>query len=148
MQQQTGPTTQPTGPTTQRPTTARPTGITILAILAAIAGVLGLFGSLLFIGIGGAFAGTTGLGGLVVVVGLLLLVLSVLYLVFAWGAWTLKPWAWTLGVGLSAASIVLTVLQLITGMSEPVGAIISIAISAVIIYYLFQANVKAAFGRA
>jgi hypothetical protein len=139
---------QPTGPTAQQPARARPTGITILAILAGIAGVLGLFGSLFFIGIGGAFAGATGLGGLVVILGLLLLVLSVLYLVFAWGAWQLKPWAWTLGVGLSAASIVLTVLQLVMGMSEPVGAIISIAISAAILYYLFQANVKAAFGRA
>src|SRR3712207_1825572 len=76
----------------QQPQSQRPLGITILAILAAVAGVLGLLGSLTLLGFG--------LG----IYGLLFLVLSVVYLVFAYGAWTLKPWAWTLGVGLSVAS--------------------------------------------
>jgi hypothetical protein len=113
----------------------RPLGITILAILAAIAGIFGLLGTLGLL----AF----GLG----IFGLILLVLSVVYLVFAYGAWTLKPWAWTLGVALSVASIILTVIQLVQGLTNVFSALISIAISGVILYYLFQPDVKAAFGR-
>ena len=127
-----------TQPTSTTP--ARPLGITILAILAAIAGVFGLLGSI-------ALMGLTGLSGLFMIIGLVTLVLSIAYLVFAWGAWTLQPWAWTLGVALSAVSIVLTLLQLVQGTTEIIGALISIAISGVILYYLFTPEVKAAFGR-
>lgn len=126
---------------TQPPSTReRPLGVTILAVLAGIGGALGLLGSLGLIGLGG-------LGGLFVILGLVSLVLSIAYLLFAYGAWTLQPWAWTLGVGLAAASIVLTLLQLMQGMTNVVGALISIAISGVILYYLFTPEVKAAFGR-
>ena len=126
----------------QQPQTQRPLGITILAILAAVAGVLGLLGSLLVIGV------LTAAGGMFLVLGLITLILSILYLAFAYGAWTLKPWAWTLGVGLSVASIILTVIGLTQGTQEMVGALISLVISGVILYYLFQPDVKAAFGRA
>ena len=78
------------------------------------------------------------------VTGLLLLVTSIAYLLFAWGAWGLQPWAWTLGIVLSAISIVLGVFQLIGG--NP-GSIISILIAAGITYYLFQPEIKTAFGR-
>lgn len=130
------PSTPPAG------TSQRPLGITILAILAAIAGVLGLLGSLLIMGL------LMAAGGLYMFIGLITLVLSILYILFAYGAWTLKPWAWTLGVGLSAASIVLTLIGLTQGNQELVGALISLAISGAILYYLFQPDVKAAFGRA
>jgi hypothetical protein len=134
---------QPTPPSAQPPSTSqRPLGITILAILAAIAGVLGLLGSLLIMGL------LMAAGGLYMFIGLITLVLSILYILFAYGAWTLKPWAWTLGVGLSAASIVLTLIGLTQGTQELVGALISLAISGAILYYLFQPDVKAAFGRA
>ena len=122
-------------------TRERPLGITILAILAAIAGVLGLLGSVLVLGL------LMAAGGMFLILGLVSLVLSILYLLFAYGAWTLKPWAWTLGVGLAAASIVLTLIGLTQGTQEMVGALISLAISGVILYYLFQPDVKAAFGR-
>ena len=75
------------------------------------------------------------------------LVVSILYLLFAYGAWTLKPWGWTLGVGLAVASVVITLIGLTQGTQELVGALISLAISGVILYYLFQPDVKAAFGR-
>jgi hypothetical protein len=119
----------------------RPLGVTILAILAAIGGVLGLLGSLAFLGILGSG------GALFMVAGLALLVISVLYLAFAYGAWTLQPWGWALGVGLAVASIVLTLLQLTQNMTTIGSALISIVISGVILYYLFQPDVKAAFGR-
>lgn len=136
--------TQPPQPTDSTPSTSiqRPMGVTILAVLAGIGGVLGLLGSLGFM----AFAGLA--GGIWMILGLLLVAISIAYLVFAYGAWNLRPWAWSLGVGLSAASIALTLLQLMQGVTNFVSALISIAISAVILYYLFTPEVKAAFGKA
>jgi hypothetical protein len=127
------PATSDAGPVTA--TTARPTGVTILAVLAAIGGLLLLLGSL-------ALLATLPLFGIIT------LVLAVLYLGLAWGLWTLQPWAWMLGVGLSIISIVLTILQLLQGQQNIVGALISVAISGVILYYLYTPGVKAAFGRA
>ena len=77
-------------------------------------------------------------------VGALLLISGVFGLVFAWGAWGLQPWAWTLGVIIQAVNIVIGLFQLINGQA---GSIVGIAIAAGITYYLFQPSVKAAFGR-
>lgn len=118
--------------------TERPLGVTIIAILAAIGGVFGLLASLAILGVLGAA------GGLGMLFFLLALVVSIVSLVFAYGAWTLQPWAWTLG-------IVLEVLAVINGLyavaSGDASAIISIAIAGVILWYLFQPDVKGAFGR-
>ncbi len=126
----------------------RPTGVTVLAILAAIGGVFGILGGLALVGFGGvAAAGGVAGGGLATIVGLLLLAYGVLAIVLAYGFWTLKPWAWTLGVGLQAAGIVINILQFVNDSRQLVSAIVSIAISALILWYLFQPHVKAAFGR-
>jgi len=128
--------TQPTG-------AERPLGITILAVLAAIIGVLLLIAGLAAIGISGAAGGAS---GLVLLAGLLALITAALELGFAYGAWTLKPWAWVLGVvgsGLSLLSAVLSVL----GQGTLAGEIVNIAIAAVILYYLNTPAVRRAFGR-
>ena len=118
-------------------TAARPMGVTILAVLAAILGVLGLLGSL----------GNFGLG--YPIYGLISLILSLALLAFAYGAWSLQPWAWTLGVGIAALYLLQEVLYLFlipgyTIFYVIIGAIIPL----VILYYLFTPPVKAAFGRA
>ena len=131
------------------PTAARPTGITILAVLAAIGGVLGILAGIAIVGIGGfaaASSGTAAYFGLGAVAGIIVLALGVLNLAFAYGAWTLKPWAWPLGVGLQVASLIWAGLAILGG--DVSGQIIGIAISAIILYYLFQPNIKAVFGRA
>jgi hypothetical protein len=121
---------------------ARPTGITILAVLAAIAGVFALFaGLVIFIG------GTVIFGGLGAILGLAFLAYAGLIIAFAWGAWTLQPWAWPLGVAGAAFGIVLAVLNILGG-SSIVSQIISIAIDGGILYYLNQPGIKAVFGRA
>src|SRR5664279_5642294 len=97
----------------QAPPSARPMGITILAVLAAISGVLGLLGGLAVIGLSGILANAY--GGFYSLVGYGILVISIGELVFAFGAWTLKPWAWTLGIGLEIANIVLQVLWITQG---------------------------------
>jgi len=125
----------------------RPTGITVLAILAAISGVFGIFGSLVVLMSGAALGVATGsasLGALASVVGALWLISSIAFLLFAWGAWGLQPWAWTLGIILAAVEIVIGAYWLFNGSSS---SLVSILIAGGITYYLFQPQVKAAFGR-
>jgi uncharacterized membrane protein (DUF2068 family) len=69
----------------------------------------------------------------------------VLSLVFGYGAWTLKPWAWTLGIVAEGLSILYGLYSIVA--QGNFGSIIGIIIAAVIIYYLFTPNVKQAFGR-
>ena len=123
---------------------ARPQGITILAVLAAIGGVLGVLGSIALIGIGGAVG--TNVGGMAMLLGLVALVLSVMELAFAYGAWTLKPWGWMLGIVVAVISLVSSLINVVSGGSIT-SQVISIAIAIVILYYLNTPNVKAAFGR-
>jgi uncharacterized membrane protein (DUF2068 family) len=125
----------------------RPTGVTIIAVLAAIGGIFGLLASLVLLGLGAA--GTaSGLGGLAFVAGIIVLAYAVLSLVLAYGFWTLKSWAWPLGVGVQVLGIVQAVLQFMNDSSQVVSLVISLAIAAVILWYLYQPHVKAAFGRA
>ena len=121
---------------------ARPTGITILAILAGIGGVLGLLGGfVVFLG------GTVLFGALGGLLGLAYLAYAGLLIAFAYGAWTLKPWAWSLGVAVAAFGIVLAVLYILGGSSF-FSQVVSIAIDGGILYYLNQPGIKSVFGRA
>ena len=114
---------------------SRPLGITIIAIILGIQGVLSIIaGILLLAGSGGAYA----------VPAIIALVLGVLYLIVAWGLWTLQPWAfWT--------TVVLEVITLINGIialtQHSVGSgLLNIVLSLIILIYLFaDRNVRAAF---
>ncbi len=127
----------------------RPTGITILAVLAAIGGIFGLLGGLALLGLGGLAAslGGAAVGGLAFVFGLLLLVVGVAELAFAYGAWTLKPWGWQLGVYIQVASIVIAVVEVVLGYANLTGVLLGVVINGIILYYLYQPSVKAAFGK-
>ena len=126
----------------------RPTGITVMAVLAAIGGVFGLLASLALLGVGAAVSATSGLGGLALLAGIIVLAYSVLSLVLAYGFWTLKPWAWPLGIGVQVLGIIQAVLQFMNNSSNVISLVISLAIAGVILWYLYQPHVKAAFGRA
>ena len=126
----------------------RPLGVTLIAILSAIGGVFGLLAALVLLGAGAAVSTATGLGGLTFVAGVIILAYAVLSLVLAYGFWNLKPWAWPLGVGVQALGVVQSVLQFMNDGSNVVGLLFSLAIAGIILWYLFQPHVKAAFGRA
>jgi hypothetical protein len=128
----------------------RPTGVTILAILAVIGGFLGLCGSLTLFGVGGlgVMAGEVSSGAMAGIFGAIGLVSALLYLAFGFGAWTLRPWAWMLGIIGAGISIASNLLSLISGNASIVGAVISLIIPGVILWYLFRPDIKAAFGRA
>jgi len=129
----------------------RPTGITILAVLSAIGGCLALLAGLFATVLGGAVGAATGsaaVDGLVAVLGLIAIVYGALSLAFAYGAWTLKPWAWNLGMASQIVGIGLAIVYVATNNAPISSEILNIAIAAVIIYYLNTPAVKAAFGRA
>jgi hypothetical protein len=140
---------------------SRPTGVTILAILALIGGVFGIIGGLLAIAGGalfGAVAVTTpeangagAFGGMLFIIGILTLGVAIVDLAFAFGAWTLKPWGWSLGIISQLASLVLVVISAVLSgnfVGSLMGSVISIAISVAILWYLNQPAIKSAFGRA
>ena len=136
-----------------RPTSSgqRPVSVTILTILAAVGGV----GAVLGVLAGSAIHGLGSLDAVETIIVLGALAMSALYLAVAYGAWTLKPWGWRLGVGAGVATIVLTTAVLVRGWTDlmvdaPPLAVISVLvviIAAVSLFVWFRPEVRAAFGR-
>ena len=120
----------------------RPLGVTILVILATFRGVVGLWASIAVVGVLNSLR-----TGDFAILDLSWLAIAVVFLVFAYGAWNLKTWAWALGVGLTAGSILLEAFGMLTEGQPLVGTLVSMTISAVILLLLFQPNVKEAFRR-
>ena len=116
----------------QNVTRARPLGISIIAVIMAIQGILGILGGILL------------LAGGVPALGIITLILGVLYLVLAWGLWTLKPWAFW-------GTVILEVLTLINGifglgLGRQTNGILSIIFAVVVLIYMFaDRNVRQAF---
>lgn len=134
----------------------RPRGVTILAVIAIIYGVfslllalLGLLGSaLLASGLTAAAARYS--AGTLVYATISDAVLGILYLAFSIGALRLKGWAWTTGV----AALILDVVRQLAGFAlqgfgvyKIVVTVITIAVAAFLLWYLFRPHVRAAFGR-
>ncbi len=134
----------------------RPTGITILAILGIIGGVFGVLGGCGLVGVG-AFTGVLGaqaglgelgaLAGLTGIWGILLLAFAVIEIAFGIGSWTLKPWAWTLGLIVVGVGIIFAIVDLVAFRSGFFGVLIRLVIYGAIAYYLMTPEVKKAFGR-
>jgi hypothetical protein len=84
------------------------------------------------------------LGGIGIAFGIVLLAISIVSFVVAYGLLKGLGWAWTVTVILSIVSIVFNVISIATGN---IAAIISVIISGIIIYYLYRPHVKAYFGK-
>jgi hypothetical protein len=136
----------------------RPTGATVIVVIEAILGVLALLGALATIGLmglGGALLGSSDveggaaaagvLAGLGVVFGIILALIGVLYLAIAYGVWKARSWSWMLGVVVSIIAIVFGVLGLSGGIN--LFNLISLALPIVVVYYLWQPDVKRYLGR-
>ena len=137
-----------------RPTSSgrRPLSVTLLAILAAVGGI----GAVLGVLAGSVIHGLGSLDSVETVIVLAALAMSALYLAVAYGAWMLKPWGWSLGVGAGVTTIVLTTAVLVRGWTDlmvdaPPLAVISVLVvivAAVSLFVWFRSEVRAAFGRA
>ena len=141
--------------------TVRPGGVTAMAVVAAIAGVMDVLAGLGNIGVGGGLLTDLGFGAtldsVMTVVGVALVAVGALGLAAGYGLWQLNDWGWQIariwasvcivvglvGVGLSLLgdSLVSTILALIAGSAVP--AILAV----IVLWYLYQPHVKAAFGR-
>ena len=131
----------------------RPKGVIILSILNLLGGLLGiLFGLLFFLfgslgTLGGFVSGQadfTGASFFRVITSVVGLVNSLLSLGVSYGLFMMKPWAWAMAI-LIQFIYALTYLGSILNGKNLLGSAISLAIVALILYYLYQPNVKQAF---
>ena len=119
----------------------RPLLISIIAILYFISGILCLLsGILLALGmtsVSGDFTvSTTVLGAGGVIIGIIMLVIAGGF----WNGWRIM---WYLGVIFTGIGIIVSIMALI---SMQLGAVISLVIYLLIMYYLFRPKVKEFFG--
>jgi hypothetical protein len=146
---------------------SRPTGVTIIAILNIIGGITMLLGGITLVAAGtiipslppSAFqngnltepnVNVSGiplsfLGGTAIAIGSVLIAIGIVSFIVAYGLLKGMRWAWTVTVVLSIISIALNAISIATGN---IGGIVSIIISAIILYYLYRPHVKAYFGKA
>ena len=85
-------------------------------------------------------------GGLGIAFGAVLVAIAIVSFIVAYGLLKGRGWAWTVTLILSIISIVWNAITIATAAN--LGGIVSIIISAVIIYYLYRPHVKAYFGKA
>jgi len=85
------------------------------------------------------------LGGTAIAIGSVLIAIGIVSFIVAYGLLKGMRWAWTVTVVLSIISIALNAISIATGN---IGGIVSIIISAIILYYLYRPHVKAYFGKA
>lgn len=143
----------------------RPAGVTVLAILQFIgAGMCVIFGLLMLVGgpfvaamIGSRMNGAegssavAGMGAVIGVVGgVFCLIMAALYGVVGWGMWGLKNWARMVTIVLAAIGGLLQALGMMGSLVHfhifaVLWHMIWIGVNAVIIWYLLQPQVKAAF---
>ncbi len=121
----------------------RPFGITVIAIFALFSGLFGLcWPTLVFTG--SAFLGPI-FGTVGVIAGIFLIVGPILQLIFAFGAFKLRSWAWYLGLISTGITVIGVILNLFDGASFW-SAIWGSIWSVIIFIYLLTPNVRQAFG--
>ena len=116
----------------------RPTGVTVLSILFALESLLFIIGGIGAMGVG-ALLGPIG-AGLGIIVGGILVLIGLIGLLVTWGLWTGRGWARIIAIILAILGLLTTVLGAIA--LEPL-SIIGLLINIVILWYLFQPQVKA-----
>ena len=144
-------------------TTKRPKGVTIIGVLTIIGGIVMLIGGISLVTLAAVVPimpmndgqinsqlATAGMSPALLSIvssatGGLLLILGIASLVVAYGLFKAKKWAWSISVVLSVISIAMGIVSIVTGNF---GAIASIVISGIILYYLYRPHVKAYFGKA
>jgi hypothetical protein len=127
----------------------RPTGLTIMAVLFIIAGAFTLLGGITTLETAIVQASRPILTDLeLLIIPLAVEILCIGSFVVALGLFTVKSWwVWLVAVVLSAIGLVVNVVSLvIPNMFTMAGAVVGIAINAIILYYLSRRNVRQYFG--
>jgi len=121
----------------------RPLGVTIIGILWIIGGLIMLLAGLGAAAFGAVIGGPIG-GVIGLVLGFFLVIVGIIEIILGIGCFKGWGWVWTVGVIITIISLVMGIIDLFT---SGMGALIGIIISAIILWYLFQANVKRYFGK-
>jgi len=144
----------------------RPAGIAILSIFLLVIGALAFFGGLVLVVFSGIVAATPGLTEEItrslsqlpsaplgmhrmvaaelalVFFGLLIITMGIVMAVIGWGLWIGGNWARWIAIIFFGLSSLSSLSNLVQGQF---GAVISLAINGLIVYYLFTPNVKKFF---
>ncbi|HEX9320055.1 MAG TPA: hypothetical protein VF884_14065 [Nitrososphaeraceae archaeon] len=124
---------------------SRPIGVTIVAILMIITGIVLLSGGIFAVSSSAVLSELGGpLVAVVIGVGAFAIILGFAHFVLAWGLFKGKGWAWIITVILAIISVILSIVYIASGGRTN---IISLIISAVILYYMYRTEVKSYFGR-
>jgi hypothetical protein len=130
------------------PRRKRDIGLMMLAFLAAMDGLFDAVAGATLLGAGHANGASTVMsGGIATLVGMILLVFAFLLLSLGYGLWLMRPWAWSLGVGLEVANILLALGRAAGGREAIPGVLLTLLLAGTILYYLWQRPVRAIFGR-
>jgi hypothetical protein len=117
---------------------ARPLSLSILALAAAAIGVSLVLWAGAWLGASDIAPGT-GLAAVAHLVGGGLVVAAGFELVFAYGAWTVRSWAWPLGVTLGIVSLVLTLLS--AGRLSSSAHLLTLIFEVGMLWYLLSSRV-------
>lgn len=133
----------------------RPLGVTVMGFCSLVAGILSSFKGMIWLGIGGVVAGATALANPLVgaMVGIFALIFGgaallsgIFSLATAWGMFSLKGWAWSLGMA-THGFIVFWALLAALGPSTLRQQSASLLLSGAVLFYLTRPGVKQAFGK-
>jgi hypothetical protein len=119
-----------------------PIGVAVLGFFALVNGLGDFIVGLRLMGIVAFGPAVTGTG--VFFWGALIFILGLLYIAVAWGAWTLRVWAWTFGMLVAILGIFNAVMVLIATGDLATGLGVAL-LPAVILWYLNTEGVKGAF---
>lgn len=120
-----------------------PLGVLILALLAILAGTLELVKGAVFLG---AIAfGPIPAGDGRVLIGSLAVIIGIAWIAVGAGAFSLKPWAWMVGVLVAILGLFEALGTLLLTLSWEY-AVASAILPAAVVWYLNRAAIKGAFG--
>jgi hypothetical protein len=116
----------------------------LIAVLALLQAASGIVRSVGWFEIGSDLVGRGVLllpilGGMVMARGALIAGIALLYILFAWGTWNRRPWAYTFGLVAAVVNLLLGLSVLIQG-EIIVRALIWCIVPVLIIYYLAAPN--------
>ena len=134
----------------------RPVGVTIIAVLLGIEGILEvvigilLLATSLFISHRVTVHGHTTVATVINVLGGILgglpLIVGIITLIFTWGLWMLKRWAFWTTIVIAALNIVVTLPSIFQAQPNIPSFILRIIVPAIILlYFLFFPQVRHAF---
>ncbi|MEM2141948.1 MAG: hypothetical protein QXS20_03385 [Candidatus Thorarchaeota archaeon] len=110
----------------------RPLGVTILAILELLGGLFAILTT------AGVLMVALMVDPVLLVLAILPLIVGIVNLILFYGFWTLKGWAWILGIIFGIIGIILAIFPI-----QPISLIINL----IIVVYLLTPGVRAAFGK-